>query len=69
MMQLEEERNKERFNIIDEIFRTLSMAGLIYSLYSCHGYYALGACVVTSLSILDLFKLYKIKKKQTEVVS
>ncbi|XP_033206716.2 uncharacterized protein LOC117166658 [Bombus vancouverensis nearcticus] len=66
MMQLEEEKNKERFNVIDEIFRTLSMAGLIYSLYSCHGYYALGACVVTSLSILDLFKLYRIKKKQTE---
>ncbi|KAK1135614.1 hypothetical protein K0M31_000203 [Melipona bicolor] len=65
-MQLEEERSKERFNILDEIFRTLSMAGLIYSLYSCHGYYVLGVCVVTSLSILDLFKLYRMTKKQSE---
>ncbi|KAK9304725.1 hypothetical protein QLX08_003946 [Tetragonisca angustula] len=66
VMQLEEERCKERFNILDEIFRTLSMAGLIYSLYSCHGYYVLGVCVVTSLSILDFFKLYRMTKKQSE---
>ncbi|CAD1469612.1 unnamed protein product, partial [Heterotrigona itama] len=66
-MQLEEERNKERFNILDEIFRTLSMAGLIYSLYSSHGYYVLGVCVVTSLSILDLFELYRMTKKQQEM--
>lgn len=67
VMQLEEERCKERFNILDEIFRTLSMAGLIYSLYSCHGYYVLGVCVVTSLSILDVFKLYGMTEKQSEV--
>ncbi|XP_017763916.1 PREDICTED: uncharacterized protein LOC108553504 [Eufriesea mexicana] len=66
MMEFEEEKSKGRLNVLDEILRTLSMAGLIYSLYSCHGYYVLGVCVVTTLSILDAIKLHR-TRRQSEV--
>ncbi|CAK9828193.1 hypothetical protein ANTRET_LOCUS5764 [Anthophora retusa] len=66
IMEIEEERNKGRFNILDEILGTLSMAGLIYSLYSCHKYYILGGCVAISLSILDVFKLRKMVINQSQ---
>ncbi|XP_028520925.1 uncharacterized protein LOC107994532 isoform X2 [Apis cerana] len=67
MIEIEEERNKERFNILDELLGTLSMTGLIYSLYCCHGYYILGVCVVTSLSIFNVFKLYHMIKQLEEM--
>ncbi|XP_012348314.1 uncharacterized protein LOC105736745 [Apis florea] len=67
MMEIEEERNKERFNILDELLGTLSMTGLIYSLYCCHGYYILGVCVVTSLSIFNVIKLYHMIKQLEEM--
>lgn len=63
MIEIEEERNKERFNILDELLGTLSMTGLIYSLYCCHGYYILGICVVTSLSVFNVIKLYYMIKE------
>ncbi|KAG6797956.1 hypothetical protein HZU73_06620 [Apis mellifera caucasica] len=67
MIEIEEERNKERFNILDELLGTLSMTGLIYSLYCCHGYYILGVCVVTSLSIFNVIKLYYMIKQLEEM--
>lgn len=69
MMEIEEERNKERFNILDELLGTLSMTGLIYSLYCCHGYYILGVCVVTSLSIFNVIKLYHMIKQLEVFIS
>ncbi|XP_006625189.2 uncharacterized protein LOC102672043 [Apis dorsata] len=67
MIEIEEERNKERFNILDELLGTLSMTGLIYSLYCCHGYYILGICVVTSLSVFNVIKLYYMIKELEEM--
>ncbi|XP_043801541.1 uncharacterized protein LOC122719632 [Apis laboriosa] len=67
MIEIEEERNKERFNILDELLGTLSMTGLIYSLYCCHGYYILGICVVTSLSVFNVIKLYYMIKQLEEM--
>ena len=56
---MEEERNKERCNVLYELLGTLSMASLIYSLYCHHGYCIIGVFVATSISIFDVFKLYE----------
>ncbi|XP_017793290.1 PREDICTED: uncharacterized protein LOC108575086 [Habropoda laboriosa] len=66
IMEIEEERCKGRFNILDEVLGTLSMAGLIYSLYSSHRYYILGGCVAASLSTLDVIKLHKMATTQSQ---
>ncbi|XP_017879674.1 uncharacterized protein LOC108624711 [Ceratina calcarata] len=69
LMEIEEEKNMGRLNVLNEILGILSMGGLIYSLYSCHGYYILGICVVTGLSILDIVKLYRMNAEVPEVYS
>ncbi|XP_076762715.1 uncharacterized protein LOC143430369 [Xylocopa sonorina] len=66
LIEMEEEKSRGKLNILDEILGTLSMAGLIYSLYSCHGYYVLGICVVTSLSILDVVKLRRMAANKSQ---
>ncbi|XP_026669109.1 uncharacterized protein LOC108624712 isoform X3 [Ceratina calcarata] len=68
LMEIEEEKNMGRLNVLNEILGILSMGGLIYSLYSCHGYYILGICVVTGLSILDIVKLYRMNAEVPEKI-
>ncbi|CAL7940745.1 unnamed protein product [Xylocopa violacea] len=68
LIEIEEENSKGKLNILDEILGTLSMAGLIYSLYSCHGYYILGICVVTGLSILDVVKLRRMTVDKSQEI-
>ncbi|XP_034174900.1 uncharacterized protein LOC117601817 [Osmia lignaria lignaria] len=59
IIQMQEERNKKRCNVLYELLGTLSMASLICSLYCHHGYYIIGVFVATSISIFDVFKLYE----------
>ncbi|XP_053998946.1 uncharacterized protein LOC128887264 [Hylaeus anthracinus] len=66
IIELEEKRNKGRLNSVDELFGIFSMAALLYSIYCHHEYYLLGACIITSLSLLDIFKLYKLKEAQLQ---
>ncbi|XP_076671626.1 uncharacterized protein LOC143370416 [Andrena cerasifolii] len=68
MIELEEDKNKGKFNVFDEFLDILGMASLIYSLCYHHGYYLLGACIVTSLSVLDIIKLRNFTRMQSQEI-
>ncbi|XP_076168793.1 uncharacterized protein LOC143147431 [Ptiloglossa arizonensis] len=66
MMELEEKRNRGRINNLDELLGTLSLASIHYALYCHHEYHIIGACIITSLSILDAVRLYKFTAMQPQ---
>lgn len=68
IIELEEKENKEKYNMLDEILGTLSVTSLIYSFYCHHKYYVLGACIITSLTILDMVKFSRTTAAQLQVV-
>lgn len=69
MIELEEDKSKGKFNVFDEFLDILGIASLIYSLCCHHGYYFLGACIVTSLSVLDIIKLRSFTRMQSQVLA
>ncbi|XP_076393442.1 uncharacterized protein LOC105662240 isoform X2 [Megachile rotundata] len=68
MIEIEEQKNKNKCNALYEILGTLSMASVIYSLYCHHGSYIIGAIVVTGVSAFDVSKLYQMINRETEKI-
>ncbi|XP_076648734.1 uncharacterized protein LOC143356710 [Halictus rubicundus] len=58
IIELEEEMNKEKCNLLDEIIGTLSVTSLICSLYCHHKRTVLGACIITGLSTAEMIKFF-----------
>ncbi|XP_031829147.1 uncharacterized protein LOC116425489 [Nomia melanderi] len=66
IIEFEEKKNKGKCNMLDEILGTLGVTSLIYSSYCHHKYYVLGACIITSFTILDVVQLSRTRTTQLQ---